>query len=108
MSEKKSMRFQTRIFLTVICVALVPIILCFTLLLPVMVSTSTKRQSEAAQTQLDVLSGQLTGRVFGHGSACLTRWRKTRGFARRLRKAIRRTRASCMPRWSGRRRMCRK
>ena len=28
MSEKKSMRFQTRIFLTVICVALVPIILC--------------------------------------------------------------------------------
>ena len=39
MSEKKSMRFQTRIFLTVICVALVPIILCFALLLPVMVST---------------------------------------------------------------------
>ena len=38
--------------------ALVPIILCFTLLLPVMVSTSTKRQSEAAQAQLDVLSGQ--------------------------------------------------
>ena len=27
------MRFQTRIFLTVICVALVPIILCFALLL---------------------------------------------------------------------------
>ena len=46
------MRFQTRIFLTVICVALVPIILCFTLLLPVMVSTSTKRQSEAAQASL--------------------------------------------------------
>ena len=45
MSEKRSMRFQTRIFLTVICVALVPIILCFALLLPVMVSTSTRRQS---------------------------------------------------------------
>ena len=65
MSEKKSMRFQTRIFLTVICVALVPIILCFTLLLPVMVSTSTKRQSEAAQAQLDVLSGQLTDAFSG-------------------------------------------
>ena len=37
------MRFQTRIFLTVICVALVPIILCFALLLPMMVSTSAKR-----------------------------------------------------------------
>ena len=65
MSEKKSMRFQTRIFLTVICVALVPIILCFTLLLPVMVSTSTKRQSEAAQAQLDVLGGQLTDAFSG-------------------------------------------
>ena len=65
MSEKKSMRFQTRIFLTVICVALVPIILCFTLLLPMMVSTSTKRQSEAAQAQLDVLSGQLTDAFSG-------------------------------------------
>ena len=65
MSEKKSMRFQPRIFLTVICVALVPIILCFTLLLPVMVSTSTKRQSEAAQAQLDVLSGQLTDAFSG-------------------------------------------
>ena len=41
MSEKKSMRFQTRIFLTVICVALVPIILCFTLLLPVLITIST-------------------------------------------------------------------
>ena len=43
------MRFQTRIFLTVICVALVPIILCFALLLPMMVSTSAKRQEETAQ-----------------------------------------------------------
>ena len=40
------MRFQTRIFLTVICVALVPIILCFALLLPMMVSTSAKRQGK--------------------------------------------------------------
>ena len=60
MSGRKSMPFQTRIFLTVICVALVPIILCFTLLLPVMVSTSARRQAEAAETQLAAWAGQLT------------------------------------------------
>lgn len=107
MSEKKSMRFQTRIFLTVICVALVPIILCFTLLLPVMVSTSTKRQSEAAQAQLDVLSGQLTD-AFSGMERVLDALAQDAWIRSAIEKAIRRTRASCMPRWSGRRRMCRK
>ena len=54
------MRFQTRIFLTVICVALVPIILCFALLLPMMVSTSAKRQEETARAQLAGMTRQLT------------------------------------------------
>lgn len=65
MSEKRSMRFQTRIFLTVICVALVPIILCFALLLPVMVSTSERRQREAADVQLQTLTAQLTEALSG-------------------------------------------
>lgn len=65
MSEKRSMRFQTRIFLTVICVALVPIILCFALLLPVMVSTSERRQREAADAQLQTLTAQLTEALSG-------------------------------------------
>lgn len=54
------MRFQTRIFLTVICVALVPIILCFALLLPMMVSTSARRQEETARAQLAGMTRQLT------------------------------------------------
>ena len=54
------MRFQTRIFLTVICVALVPIILCFALLFPMMVSTSAKRQEETARAQLAGMTRQLT------------------------------------------------
>ena len=54
------MRFQTRIFLTVICVALVPIILCFALLLPMMVSTSARRQEETARAQLAGMTWQLT------------------------------------------------
>ena len=60
MRERRSMRFQTRIFLTVICVALVPIILCFALLLPMMVSTSAKRQEETARAQLAGMTRQLT------------------------------------------------
>ena len=53
------MRFQTRIFLTVICVALVPIILCFALLLPMMVSGAgaARRNDPAAY-----------GGVFRHGA----------------------------------------
>ena len=40
--------------------ALVPIILCFALLLPMMVSTSAKRQEETARTQLAGMTRQLT------------------------------------------------
>ena len=65
MREGRSMRFQTRIFLTVICVALVPIILCFALLLPMMVSTSAKRQEETARAQLAGMTRQLTEAVSG-------------------------------------------
>ncbi|MFR2150225.1 MAG: hypothetical protein ACLS7Z_06690 [Christensenellales bacterium] len=66
MSEKKSMRFQTRIFLTVICVALVPIILCFALLLPMMVSTSAKRQEKQRGRSSRMTASH--GGIFRHGA----------------------------------------
>lgn len=62
------MRFQTRIFLTVICVALVPIILCFALLLPMMVSTSAKRQEETGAGAARRNDPAAYGGVFRHGA----------------------------------------
>ena len=94
------MRFQTRIFLTVICVALVPIILCFALLLPMMVSTSAKRQEETARAQLAGMTRQLTEAFSGMERALDAlageEW------------ATRRTRERSTRRWSGRRRRCRR
>ena len=49
------MRFQTRIFLTVICVALVPIILCFALVETIIGSSSAKhRMIGTSATQITV------------------------------------------------------
>ena len=98
------MRFQTRIFLTVICVALVPIILCFALLLPMMVSTSAKRQEETARAQLAGMTRQLTEAFSGAWSGRLMRWRGMNGCVWRSRRATRRTRERSTRRWSDRRR----
>ena len=107
MREGRSMRFQTRIFLTVICVALVPIILCFALLLPMMVSTSAKRQEETARAQLAGMTRQLT-EAFSGMERALDALVGMNGCVWRSRRATRRTREQSTRRWSGRRRRCRR
>ena len=101
------MRFQTRIFLTVICVALVPIILCFALLLPMMVSTSAKRQEETARAQLAGMTRQLT-EAFSGMERALDALAGDEWVRLALERATRRTRERSMRRWSGKRRRCRR
>ena len=58
-SREQTLPFQTKIFLTVFLVALVPVILCFALLLPALVSTSAAGQRDAANEQLALLTGRM-------------------------------------------------
>ncbi|MDO5299366.1 MAG: sensor histidine kinase [Clostridia bacterium] len=57
--------FHARIFVTVICVALVPIVLCLAVLLPVLISSSERRQAQDARTQLAAISERLGGAFDG-------------------------------------------
>ena len=61
---KRTMRsFNARIFVMMLCVALVPIALCLTLMLPLLVTTSERRQERSAAQQLDAMS-ECLGRAF--------------------------------------------
>lgn len=61
---KRTMRsFNTRIFVMMLCVAVVPIALCLTLMLPLLVTTSERRQERSAAQQLDAMS-ECLGRAF--------------------------------------------
>ena len=54
---KRTMRsFNARIFVMMLCVAVVPIALCLTLMLPLLVSVSERRQERSAAQQLDAMS----------------------------------------------------
>ena len=58
-SREQTLPFQTKIFLTVFLVALVPVFLCFAMLLPALVSTSAAGQRDAANEQLALLTGRM-------------------------------------------------
>ena len=61
---KRTMRsFNARIFVMMLCVAVVPISLCLTLMLPLLVTTSERRQERSAAQQLDAMS-ECLGRAF--------------------------------------------
>ena len=68
-SRERTIPFQTKIFLTVFLVALVPVVLCFTLLLPALVSTSAARQKDAANEQLALLTGRMEQALSGMANA---------------------------------------
>ena len=54
---KRTMRsFNARIFVMMLCVAVVPIALCLTLMLPLLVSVSERRQERSAAQQLGAMS----------------------------------------------------
>lgn len=57
--------FNARIFMTVICVAMVPIVLCLALMLPVMISSSEHRQALSAQEQLAQMGAALSESLDG-------------------------------------------
>ena len=59
MKKRWNRSFHRRIFLTVVCVSLVPIVLCFALLLPALLSSSAHRQQESAQRQMQTMAAQL-------------------------------------------------
>ncbi|MFR5796694.1 MAG: hypothetical protein ACLUI3_14900 [Christensenellales bacterium] len=73
-----------------ICVALVPIILCFALLLPMMVSTSAKRQEKRRGRSSPGLTRQLT-ETFSGMERALDALAGMNGCVRRSRRATRRT-----------------
>lgn len=69
---KRTMRsFNTRIFVMMLCVAVVPIALCLTLMLPLLVTTSERRQERSAAQQLDAMS-ECLGRAFMQADGALT------------------------------------
>ena len=59
---KRTLRsFNTRIFVMMLSVGIVPIVLCLTLMLPLLVSTSEHRQERSAAQQLGAMSECLGG-----------------------------------------------
>lgn len=68
---KRTMRsFNARIFVMMLCVAVVPIALCLTLMLPLLVTTSERRQERSAAQQLDAMS-ECLGRAFMQADGAL-------------------------------------
>ena len=69
---KRTLRsFNTRIFVMMLSVGIVPIVLCLTLMLPLLVSTSEHRQERSAAQQLGAMSECLGG-VFLQADEALT------------------------------------
>ena len=67
---KRTMRsFNARIFVMMLSVAVVPIVLCLMLMLPLLVSTSEHRQERSAQEQLRAMSECLSDVFSGADSA---------------------------------------
>lgn len=62
--------FASRIFVTVVCVAVVPIVLCLMLMLPLLVSSSERSQEQSAAAQLCAMQA-LLGDVFEKADAAL-------------------------------------
>ena len=65
-SREQTLPFQTKIFLTVFLVALVPVFLCFAMLLPALVSHERSRAEGRCKRAAGVADGQNGACAFRH------------------------------------------
>ncbi len=68
--KKRFHAFHTRVFATVVLVAVVPIAVCLMLMLPLLIASSDRRQAQSAGEQLEAMQAQL-GAVFEQTDALL-------------------------------------